>query len=246
MSLSISIHAPARGATWVQARRRWHRPDFNPRSRTGSDSGYQKLWNCWDISIHAPARGATNRHQCRQFPSIYFNPRSRTGSDVGQGWHVLPPTKFQSTLPHGERPNSLIRSSYLGLISIHAPARGATESERNQADFRDISIHAPARGATLCSLAPLYPIWEFQSTLPHGERRYINSSVAQSEIISIHAPARGATRATRRNHRKVRNFNPRSRTGSDAGCKANRLLCKISIHAPARGATKSGDVLMMH
>ena len=150
MSLSISIHAPARGATWVQARRRWHRPDFNPRSRTGSDSGYQKLWNCWDISIHAPARGATNRHQCRQFPSIYFNPRSRTGSDVGQGWHVLPPTKFQSTLPHGERPNSLIRSSYLGLISIHAPARGATSVFGQHTTSRKISIHAPARGATPC------------------------------------------------------------------------------------------------
>ena len=79
---SISIHAPARGATaaWPQIRRPGQ--NFNPRSRKGSDiaiqaalqnyeefqstlpQGERHKWHFGDstyffISIHAPARGAT-------------------------------------------------------------------------------------------------------------------------------------------------------------------------------------------
>ena len=34
---------------------------------------------------------------------IYFNPRSHTGSDSGFGFGILMLLTFQSTLPHGER-----------------------------------------------------------------------------------------------------------------------------------------------
>ena len=33
-------------------------------------------------------------------------------------------------------------------VSIHAPARGATQIQVLEADHLDVSIHAPARGAT--------------------------------------------------------------------------------------------------
>ena len=56
------------------------------------------------------------------------------------------------------------------LISIHAPARGATEYAIAELSKPRISIHAPARGATV------------SSTRTHRTGR-----------ISIHAPARGAT-----------------------------------------------------
>ena len=56
------------------------------------------------------------------------------------------------------------------LISIHAPARGATDGAMHDAISESISIHAPARGATKC--AP---------------------TITANHIISIHAPARGAT-----------------------------------------------------
>ena len=78
-------------------------------------------------------------------------------------------------------------------------------------------------------------------------------------IISIHAPARGATYYDKKSKSKHRNFNPRSRKGSDlppnsinfcwryfnprsrkGSDTANigkRNKNKISIHAPARGAT---------
>ena len=121
---------------------------------------------------------------------------------------------FQSTLPRGERPpDILIHSDDVG-ISIHAPARGATMSMNTNVQNNLISIHAPARGAT-----------------------DKEAQVTQTLWISIHAPARGATksvsirctgyskfqstlpRGERRNgrgkHKYYRNFNPRSREGSD-------------------------------
>ena len=102
---------------------------------------------------------------------------------------------------------------------------------------------------------------EFQSTLPRGERLSSTWRAAWTRRISIHAPARGATgteviirRSQRRNfnprsregsdihHPSAsqfhRNFNPRSREGSDdAAVTPEAVDPWISIHAPARGAT---------
>ena len=57
--LSISIHAPTRGATYLDA------------------TEHQKL----EISIHAPTRGATLSHTYIPLNSEYFNPRSYKRSD---------------------------------------------------------------------------------------------------------------------------------------------------------------------
>ena len=78
--------------------------------------------------------------------------------------------QFQSTLPRRERPDidqELLQENY---ISIHAPAKGATQPGLPAGGGLGISIHAPAKGAT----AALPP-------------------VGQVGDISIHAPAKGAT-----------------------------------------------------
>ena len=55
-----------------------------------------------------------------------------------------------------------------------------------------ISIHAPAQGATACpSAAKTAEV--FQPTLPHRERRKIGPVVPDVYYISTHAPAQGAT-----------------------------------------------------
>ena len=54
-------------------------------------------------------------------------------------------------------------------ISIHAPARGATYEELDQFAGDSISIHAPARGATSMNTRDVIDN-QFQSTLPRGER----------------------------------------------------------------------------
>ena len=79
---------------------------FNPRSREGSDNESVYYKAAGKISIHAPARGATREYinLCRVKKD--FNPRSREGSDVKQDEKQNHYSRFQSTLPRGERPSS--------------------------------------------------------------------------------------------------------------------------------------------
>ena len=100
---------------------------------------------------------------------------------------------FQSTLPRRERPHFFFLLKIHCLISIHAPAKGATKQFPDPDQCYTISIHAPAKGATK----------EFRST-------------PDNVVISIHAPAKGATLASS-SKSAIRwfDFNPRSREGSD-------------------------------
>ena len=188
----ISIHAPARGATCDSC-------------MAGFDIR---------ISIHAPAKGATRKAVFLSPNSQNFNPRSREGSDNPPiTAHALRPT-FQSTLPRRERPSPEVVPLWRDSISIHAPAKGATEKSFRRFIFPGISIHAPAKGAT-------------------AKIR----TAADGMAISIHAPAKGATYLIQRGKfvevpfqstlpRRERpglaarlpgklDFNPRSREGSD-------------------------------
>ena len=144
----------------------------------------------------------------------YFNPRSREGSD-----------------------DTLTDTDSAQGISIHAPAKGATHAvvcprpgrghfnprSREGSDgiphtgclckYR-ISIHAPAKGATHCG-----------------------DYLVMLEDISIHAPAKGATLDPSEVEQLTKDFNPRSREGSDAPAAPLTSAAVISIHAPAKGAT---------
>ena len=78
-------------------------------------------------------------------------------------------------------------------ISIHAPARGATEFpdfvlERLK-DFNPRS----RKGSDPDTEKIRTLLAEFQSTLPQGERLKNESGIWWAATISIHAPARGAT-----------------------------------------------------
>ena len=100
------------------------------------------------------------------------------------------------------------------VISIHAPAKGATQSGDHGSGGNAISIHAPAKGAT--------------------ENTFM---VYDDSIISIHAPAKGATIYGKWGRVDLADFNPRSREGSDCPLDGPTLVGQISIHAPAKGAT---------
>ncbi len=190
---SVSIHAPARGATlWSSGSIREYR-SFNPRARAGRDLYSISISTIKHVSIHAPARGATFCF----FPDVFHFLVSIHAPARGA---TLPLTTlallifvFQSTRPRGARRRSWHCWPSPALVSIHAPARGATWLPRiySWADFsfnpraragrdvnlriamikRFVSIHAPARGATICRAL----------LAPH------------STLVSIHAPARGAT-----------------------------------------------------
>ena len=99
-----------------------------------------------------------------------------------------------------------------------------------------ISIHAPARGATGKTLDQYLKLI-FQSTLPRGERRQEFCIKKPEDHISIHAPARGATVID------LKCFSGQSISihaparGATPPCAFFRIRIQISIHAPARGAT---------
>ena len=99
----VSIHAPARGATKAMHLTALAN-SFNPRTRTGCD-----LLVCL-------------------YPSccICFNPRTRTGCDVNTCTPPIWFSMFQSTHPHGVRLTLRAARLSTSLVSIHAPARGAT------------------------------------------------------------------------------------------------------------------------
>ena len=104
---------------------------------------------------------------------------------------------FQSTHPHGVRLESKQPGHNVGIVSIHAPARGATA----------------------CPTVLPYVPNMFQSTHPHGVRPIFRSrgfnvllsfnprtrtgcdtygnTEARLLFVSIHAPARGATASVR-------------------------------------------------
>ena len=149
-----------------------------------------------------------------------FNPRTRAGCDYEHG------------VAYGSE----------ALVSIHAPARGATSA----------SAQARRTGA-------------FQSTHPRGVRPHGSDVGAGRAEVSIHAPARGATSRPGGSSRPSGRFNPRTRAGCDLGvirlmrsCRlfqsthprgvrpGRRRRCPpgraVSIHAPARGATSHAQL----
>ena len=79
------------------------------------------------------------------------------------------------------------------LVSIHAPARGATSIRARPSLQGMVSIHAPARGATDWTTSAI-PSNMFQSTPPRGGRQCRHAAGRSPKMVSIHAPARGATR----------------------------------------------------
>ena len=80
---TVSIHAPARGATINLNEGRVTHECFNPRTREGCDqSGELPHLRAHLVSIHAPARGATLESEWICFPESSFNPRTREGCDL--------------------------------------------------------------------------------------------------------------------------------------------------------------------
>ena len=124
-----------------------------------------------------------------------FNPRTREGCDRQSG-------------PDQHTDN---------LVSIHAPARGATQRATLMILRNEVSIHAPARGATRFLVAGCWHGGGFNPRTREGCDTFAGICEQLAKIVSIHAPARGAT----------------------LPCRDGRIVNeRVSIHAPARGATR--------
>ena len=146
--LSISIHAPTKGATIPMYFPVVLTIYFNPRSHEGSDSHRRTIRNCVDLFQSTLPR--------RERPgactiSVIF-------------W------EFQSTLPRRERPVVFHLFLSGSPISIHAPTKGATWTKRIRLTFFQFQSTLPRRERLVGF--PIRTVYcEFQSTLPRRERQ---------------------------------------------------------------------------
>ena len=257
---------------------------FNPRTRVGCDPSQSDFVAATlQVSIHAPAWGATSwlcwcapaaRFQSthprgvRPCPSPWpaacrrcFNPRTRVGCDGGHA--VLVGCRTACFNPRtrvgcdGERK---ARKAHRCMVSIHAPAWGATLVLSFLYGSIKVSIHAPAWGATDaktlfvtdpsgfnprtrvgCDVGGLHGLSSlslFQSTHPRGVRRaVVLRALAAVGFQSTHPRGVRPARCCRWRPRSP-GFNPRTRVGCDPASEHHPGgMDAVSIHAPAWGAT---------
>ena len=231
----ISIHAPARGATW-------------------SGIGYHYLIRFQPTHPQGVRRlGAVVR-----LVNLNFNPRTRKGCDQRRHQTQGLISAFQSTHPQGVRQGLYYIGEVTDSISIHAPARGATTSGAYSPMLSSNFNPRTRKGCDKHVISGVSILLHFNPRTRKGcdvEQR----TVKEAKHISIHAPARGATAKmgsaalpsryfnprTRKGcdipitvlFRRASHFNPRTRKGCDVGTPIEYAPYQISIHAPARGAT---------
>ena len=151
---------------------------FNPRARAGRDQ---------HSKIH-PSR------------SQRFNPRARAGRDNCQ-WLEVPPRRRFNPRARAGRDQANRRNNDINIVSIHAPARGATLCGLDEGCGKMFQSTRP-RGARPDGKLHIVSDNKFQSTRPRGARRAILNLYNRHQDVSIHAPARGAT------HHKARPGKP--------------------------------------
>ena len=146
--LNVSIHAPAWGATPPCPVGICPPRCFDPRARMGRDKQEVLL---------------TQVHQS-------FNPRARMGRDPPPPHMEIKTRVFQSTRPHGARPNVHEGEAMVFIVSIHAPAWGATPLPENTSLSAE-SFNPRARmGRDVIVIPSPDALYLFQSTRPHGAR----------------------------------------------------------------------------
>ena len=166
----VSIHAPTRGAThFILGVVELNDVSIHAPTRGATSDCANMVDKTFTVSIHAPTRGATNcaASKFKHIPvSIHAPTRGATNVNI----YVSDTPKFQSTHPHGVR--HIVKVFYNTGLSFnprtHTGCDGSSEIARQ---LTQVSIHAPTRGATgrYISMALTR---KFQSTHPHGVRRY--------------------------------------------------------------------------
>ena len=256
-SVSISIHAPPRGATFCGFPTTFplqisiHAP---PRGATKPDppqSGGSP------ISIHAPPRGATTAKPQGlgafqfQFTPLREGRRVSFASrkPVSPNFNSRPSARGDPIPAHGD---STFPFQFTPLREGRRVTRSPTPQAANfnsrpsaRGDlmpFRhfpclSISIHAPPRGATAHRPAAQAELHYFNSRpSARGDLKCLITGCAHL-AISIHAPPRGAThRICPWLAKKLISIHAAPR-GATAPIGADGRLVDISIHAPPRGAT---------
>ena len=274
----VSIHAPARGATeFLRDAAQSQRVSIHAPAR-GATGPHAVISRQRQVSIHAPARGATLWIAHNPVTSEFQSTRPR-GARHDEAYAAADRFQFQSTRPRGARLDGCITRAWCvgfnpraragrdncasyscrhTVVSIHAPARGATHSCPICGHRWVVSIHAPARGATNARQG-FSDMLKFQSTRPRGARlprrvfqprparfnpraragRDTPGEGAGRELVGFQSTRPRGARPPRavvvmgvHGFQSTRPRGARQRPAGELVCVAD-----VSIHAPARGAT---------
>jgi len=127
------------------------------------------------------------------------------------------------------------RSSFVGRVSIHAPARGATHGVQHEGAGLGFQS-TPLREGRRPIFANLTASHWFQSTPLREGRQYL-TNVSPFAILFQSTPLREGRRTLPSPVAGPSCFNPRPCARGDDLLVHLRLEGLVSIHAPARGAT---------
>ena len=233
----ISIHAPAKGATTGITLLMYFtvfQSSLPRRKRLNRCKDVQKAYG---ISILAPAKGATTATVRLKRWHRHFNPRSRKGSDLPQKRKRRYIRIFQSTLPRRERQYKAFLKCNAPAISIHAPAKGATEKmcmdSQRSTNFNPRSREGSDAACHIRQKCSQY----FNPRSREGSDRSGNLCPCYCPVFQSTLPRRERPPELRPGLRliKFQSTLPRRERHVEAGVR--RVYCDISIHAPAKGAT---------
>ena len=146
------------------------------------------------VSIHAPTWGATH------IVGMWIGMVSKFQSTLPHGERPMlcrPPADFsvfQSTLPHGERHLRLARKAEAIMFQSTLPH--GERPRQGVAPGSSSCFNPRSRMGSDFDDNLVDDNGKFQSTLPHGERPHSCTSHGMPLDVSIHAPAWGATHAS--------------------------------------------------
>ena len=231
----VSIHAPARGATVFRGT--WHRHAWfqstHPRGVRLDEISIEA--RSLGVSIHAPARGATpfgEEYRTSTKVSIHAPARGATNIVLMGGSS----SSFQSTHPRGVRPLSPPNNRGLMLFQSTHP-RGVRRLTCSMSSLtRLVSIHAPARGATCRAMDGrcVHGCFNPRTREGCGSRTAANNNRNCRFNPRTHM---GATSCRTCVAQLGSYFNPRARVGRDLVDQREQRVGHVSIHTPKMGAT---------
>ena len=215
--ITVSIHAPLRGATNGRNRFGHQLKSFNPRTPAGCDS----------VQTSLPSRRRS------------FNPRTPAGCDGFEGRSWCLPKSFNPRTPAGCDIDAFCKKSICLQVSIHAPLRGATMNGKAPAPLllQFQSTH-PCGVRRLIELTTCLSAM-FQSTHPCGVRlRCLRHGTRQNAGFNPRTPA-GCDAAQNSLPPRGRRFQSTHPCGvRQRSSLVTSYKHMVSIHAPLRGATE--------
>ncbi len=214
---------------------------FNPRARTGRDAVSFRAWSsvCVFQSTrpHGERRGQSTAH------IVTYTFQSTRPHGARLGWRTLCGGHFgfQSTRPHGARRGEHAEPFDQGIVSIHAPARGATMRKKR---FRTSSkgFNPRARtGRDQRTHGGVFGVLRFNprartgrdtspDSCPGSPRKSFNPRARTGRDAAPQPPAASSTC-----------FNPRARTGRDQQIQPGTAMRFRFQSTRPHGARRDGE-----